>query len=148
MKSITLQVTDVQHYYLTKLAKYDFRSIPSLLYVLLHWGCVMYYSEESTCLDILPGDYTDDEIAKANDPERMQHITRIAYDEGSSFEELLGFNKQAIDLEGTIAKDADRNLESEIAELQIFKDLCKKRQDEFIQKRRAEWEAKQAETNT
>mgnify|MGYP003345923134 CR=1 FL=1 len=102
MKRITLQFTDVQYYYLTKLAEADLRTVDSLLYVLLHWGCVVHYSENGACLDILPGDYTDEELEKANDPDCCNHITRVAY-VADNFADLIGFSQLATDPNGAIA---------------------------------------------
>ena len=147
MKRITLQFTDVQYHYLTQLAEGDLRTVDSLLYVLLHWGCVVHYSENVTCLDILPGDYTDEELAKANEPDCLNHITRIAYI-ADNFADLIGFSQLVTDPNGAIADDAERNLDKEIEQLENLKKMYKARLDERNQKLQAEWLAEQAKSSS
>ena len=61
MKNITIQLTDIQHHYLTELADQEYRSFEQLLYVLLHQGLIFHYCEADARLEILPGDFTEGE---------------------------------------------------------------------------------------
>tara|TARA_B100002052_G_scaffold9315_1_gene7798 strand:- start:440 stop:823 length:384 start_codon:yes stop_codon:yes gene_type:complete len=114
MKDITIQLTDVQHYYLTELAKQEYRSLEQLLYVLLHEGVGYYYCESNAHLEILPGDFTEEEKTKASSSP-IGDITRTGYKD--DFGDLLNLAHNAQNLQQSIVDDKIRDLEAELKEL-------------------------------
>jgi len=145
MKNITIQLTDVQHHYLTELAEHEYRSLEQLLYVLLHNGMQFHYCESDAQLEILPGDFTEKEKTKATSPETCWVIARIAYKD--DFEDLLNLKQNAQNLQQSIADDKIRNLEAELKELKQLETVFRERLEKAREAARAENQAQQNASN-
>ena len=145
MKDITIQLTDVQHHYLTELAEQEYRSLEQLLYVLLHKGIMFYYCESDARLKILPGDFTEKEKTEATSSETCYGIARIAYKD--DFEDLLNLKQNAQNLQQSFADDKIRNIEAELKELKQLQTVFDERLDKAREAARAEYQAKQNASN-
>tara|TARA_B100001121_G_scaffold302119_1_gene314275 strand:+ start:505 stop:945 length:441 start_codon:yes stop_codon:yes gene_type:complete len=145
MKDITIQLTDVQHHYLTELADKEYRSFEQLLYVLLHNGIRMHYCESDADLRILPGDFTEEEKTKVASTETCWVITRCAFKD--DFEDLLNLKQNAQNLQKSIAADKIRDLEAELKELKQLETVFRERLEKAREAARAEIQAQQNASN-
>ena len=59
MKTVSFRLTDKQHYYLTKLAKKEKRSIEHLMWMLIPRGIDELFSEQTYYLEKLQCDFTE-----------------------------------------------------------------------------------------
>ena len=121
MKNVDLPLTDAQFYYLSQLAENDCRSLQQLLFVLLNTGVVFNYSEREECLEVLPGDYTEEDRSFI-ESSSCSYTPRRHAGYNDSYEKLLNLAQSAIDINSVIFQDKDRDVESEIMDL---KDLNK-----------------------
>ena len=79
MKNVTFRLTDKQHYYLTKLAKQEKRSIEHLMWMLIPSGINDLFAEQTYYLEKLQCDFTEE------DEKSMKEFSRATPSWGSDY---------------------------------------------------------------
>lgn len=103
MKNVTFRLTDKQHYYLTKLAKQEKRSIEHLMWMLIPSGIDEVFNEQTYYLEKLQCDFTEE------DEKTMKEFSRSTPSWGS---EYYGPHPWAAAIQDNVLEDIEGTLES------------------------------------